>query len=114
MLASLQIAYALREHKGKVTAFVPHYAMSGGTLIALAADEIVMCKHSVLGPVDPQLGQLPAASPVGRMFHAYANHRRRALDVDSKFHPSHPLLFRSASDLALRASGLGHSILPCW
>jgi ClpP class serine protease len=62
VLASLQIAYALREHKGKVTAFVPHYAMSGGTLIALAADEIVMCKHSVLGPVDPQLGQSPAAS----------------------------------------------------
>ncbi|HXG20717.1 MAG TPA: hypothetical protein VNN62_16785 [Methylomirabilota bacterium] len=61
-LASLQIARALRDHKGKVTAFVPHYAMSGGTLIALAADEIVMCTHSVLGPVDPQLGQYPAAS----------------------------------------------------
>ena len=38
--------------------------MSGGTLISLAADEIVMCKHSVLGPVDPQLGQFPAASLV--------------------------------------------------
>lgn len=36
--------------------------MSGGTLIALAADEIVMCDHSVLGPIDPQLGQMPAAS----------------------------------------------------
>jgi ClpP class serine protease len=36
--------------------------MSGGTLIALAADEIVMCKHSVLGPIDPQLGELPAVS----------------------------------------------------
>jgi ClpP class serine protease len=62
VLASLQIARALREHKGKVTAFVPHYAMSGGTLIALAANEIVMSRHSVLGPVDPQLGQYPAAS----------------------------------------------------
>ena len=61
-LASLQIARALRGHKGKVTAFVPHYAMSGGTLIALAAGEIVMCEHSVLGPVDPQIGQYPAAS----------------------------------------------------
>lgn len=62
VLAALQIARAIREHKGKVTVFVPHYAMSGGTLIALAADEIVMCKHSVLGPIDPQLGQFPAAS----------------------------------------------------
>src|SRR6202035_469877 len=62
VLAALQIAQAIYEHKSKVTVFVPHYAMSGGTLIALAADEIVMCKHSVLGPIDPQLGQSPAAS----------------------------------------------------
>ena len=62
VLASLQIARALKLHQGKVTIFVPHYAMSGGTLIAPAADEIVMCEHAVLGPVDPQLGGLPAAS----------------------------------------------------
>jgi ClpP class serine protease len=62
VLAALQIAKAIREHKARVTVFVPHYAMSGGTLIALAADEIVMCEHSVLGPIDPQLGDSPAAS----------------------------------------------------
>jgi ClpP class serine protease len=62
VLAAEQIASALAAHKGKVTVFVPHYAMSGGTLIALAADEIVMDPNAVLGPVDPQLGQLPAAS----------------------------------------------------
>ena len=45
-----------------MTAVVPHYAMSGGTLIALAADEIVIDTHAVLGPVDPQLGQYAAAS----------------------------------------------------
>jgi ClpP class serine protease len=62
VLAAMQIARAIRSHKARVTAFVPHYAMSGGTLIALAADEIVMSPHAVLGPVDPQLGQMPAAS----------------------------------------------------
>jgi len=62
VLAAEQIAYAIRRHKAKVTVFVPHYAMSGGTLIALAADEIVMDENAVLGPVDPQLGQQPAAS----------------------------------------------------
>jgi ClpP class serine protease len=62
VLAATQIARAVRGHKGKVTVFVPHYAMSGGTLISLAADEIVMSPHAVLGPVDPQLGQYPAAS----------------------------------------------------
>jgi ClpP class serine protease len=62
VIAAMQIACAVRDHKSKVTVFVPHYAMSGGTLIALAAQEIVMCDHSVLGPIDPQLGQSPAAS----------------------------------------------------
>ncbi len=62
VLAALQIARALRDHPGKVTVHVPHYAMSGGTMIALAADEILMCNHAVLGPVDPQLGDMPAAS----------------------------------------------------
>ena len=64
VLAATQIARAIRAHRGKVTVFVPHYAMSGGTLIALAADEIVMCRHSVLGPIDPQLGGMPAASVI--------------------------------------------------
>lgn len=62
VLAAEQIAHALKNHKGKVTVFVPHYAMSGGTFIALAADEIVMDENAVLGPVDPQLGEYPAAS----------------------------------------------------
>jgi len=64
VLAAEQIAKALVEREGKVTVFVPHYAMSGGTLIALAADEIVMDPNAVLGPVDPQVGDLPAASIV--------------------------------------------------
>jgi len=64
VLAAYQIAHAVRMHRGKITVFVPHYAMSGGTLIALAADEIVMEEHAVLGPVDPQIGEYPAASLV--------------------------------------------------
>jgi len=62
VLAAEQIALALVRHKAKVTVFVPHYAMSGGTLLALAADEIVMDENAVLGPVDPQIGSYPAAS----------------------------------------------------
>jgi len=64
VLAAEQIAHALVERRGKVTVFVPHYAMSGGTLLALTADEVVMDPNAVLGPVDPQLGDLPAASIV--------------------------------------------------
>src|SRR6202165_2391687 len=56
VLAASQIAKALRDHDGRIVAVVPHYAMSGGTLIALAADEIVVDRHAALGPVDPQIG----------------------------------------------------------
>ena len=62
VLATEQIARALMRHRAKVTVFVPHYAMSGGTMLAMAADEIIMDENAVLGPVDPQLGNVAAAS----------------------------------------------------
>ena len=64
VLAAMQIARAVEAHPAKVTVYVPVYAMSGGTLIALAADEIVMGEFSMLGPIDPQISGLPAASIV--------------------------------------------------
>ena len=78
VLAATQIARAIFKHQGKVTVFVPHYAMSGGTLLALAADEIVMSEHAVLGPVDPQLGEYPAASILK------AAHQKPIAEVDDK------------------------------
>jgi ClpP class serine protease len=67
VLAATQIALALKNHPAKKTVIVPHYAMSGGTLIALAADEVQMDPYAVLGPIDPQLsdpqmGTIPAVS----------------------------------------------------
>ncbi|WP_206205838.1 ATP-dependent Clp protease proteolytic subunit [Thermococcus sp. Bubb.Bath] len=64
VLAATQIAKALHDHPAETRVIVPHYAMSGGTLIALAADKIIMDPNAVLGPVDPQLGQYPAPSIV--------------------------------------------------
>jgi ClpP class serine protease len=62
VLAAEQIAIALAHHPAAVTVMVPHSAMSGGTLIALAADRILMAQSAVLGPVDPQIGRYAAAS----------------------------------------------------
>jgi ClpP class serine protease len=70
VLAAEQIAQALSRHTGKVQVIVPHYAMSGGTLVALAADEIVMDPNAVLGPVDPQLGGAQAAYPAASVLAA--------------------------------------------
>src|SRR6266550_3574721 len=78
VLAAGQIAHALRRHRAKVTVLVPHYAMSGGTLISLAANEIVMDPNAVLGPVDPQLGEAPAASILSVL------ERKKPEDIDDK------------------------------
>jgi Serine dehydrogenase proteinase len=60
VLAAMQIARAVEAHKAKVTVYVPVYAMSGGTLIALAADEIVLGEFSEpqprIGSGDGSLG----------------------------------------------------------
>jgi len=72
VLASEQIAFALKRHAGTVTVFVPHYAMSGGTLIALGADEILMDPNAVLGPVDPQLGTGQASYAAASILKALA------------------------------------------
>lgn len=62
VLPAEQIALALRSHRGGVSAMVPYYAMSGATLICLAADEVMMEPFSVLGPLDPQIGEFPSPS----------------------------------------------------
>lgn len=78
VLAATQIAKALHDHPAKTAVIVPHYAMSGGTLIALAADEIIMDSHAVLGPVDPQLMNYPAPSILK------AVEKKEPKDIDDK------------------------------
>ncbi|MBY0619807.1 SDH family Clp fold serine proteinase [Sphingomonas ursincola] len=56
------VDYLRRIFGGNIRAIVPHLAMSAGTMIACACKSIVMGKHSNLGPIDPQLGGLPAAA----------------------------------------------------
>ena len=62
VMAAEQVATALSGHPAKVTVFIPYYAMSGGTIIAIAADEIVMSPVAALGSMDPQFDDRSAAS----------------------------------------------------
>jgi ClpP class serine protease len=86
VIAAQQIASALADHDAQVTGVVPHYAMSGGTLIALGCDEIVVESHAALGPVDPQVGQYPAVSlvEVARMPGERDDHTLIMADVGRK------------------------------
>jgi ClpP class serine protease len=59
--AAESIVTYLKSVFGKnIRAIVPHLAMSAGTMIACACKEIIMGKHSSLGPIDPQYGSTPA------------------------------------------------------
>jgi ClpP class serine protease len=78
VLAVKQIVHALESHKGKITVFIPYYAMSGGTYVALAADKIVMDQNAMLGRIDPQIFGIPAFSI------KHAIRQKRSRDIDDK------------------------------
>jgi len=42
-----------------IRVIVPQISMSAGTMIALCSKEIMLGKHSNLGPIDPQMGGVP-------------------------------------------------------
>lgn len=53
--AAEQIVHYLRAKYDYIRAIIPQNAMSAATMIACACDEIVMGKHSAIGPTDPQI-----------------------------------------------------------
>lgn len=80
--ASMQIARALKNHNVRTRVFVPHYSMSGGTIIALAATEIIMDKDASLGPVDPQVGDiLRGVFPAPSWLHVASKKGLKAADT---------------------------------
>ena len=81
-LAATQIAMALKAHPAMKTVIVPHYAMSGGTLIAFAADRIIMDPHAALGPVDPQLGDAQASYPATSLLEVVG--KKKVDEIDDK------------------------------
>lgn len=54
--ATQLISRLIQGYPGEVRAVIPMMAASGGTLLALSCDRLVMAPTAVLGPVDPQLG----------------------------------------------------------
>ena len=56
--------------------------MSGGTLIAFAADKIIMDQHAALGPVDPQLGDQQGVYPATSLLRVVA--KKKIDEMDDK------------------------------
>ena len=64
------VDYLYSFFNGDIRVIVPHTAMSAGTMIACSAKEIVLGKHSNLGPIDPQINSMPAHEFVNLLNHA--------------------------------------------
>lgn len=71
-----------------IRAIVPQLALSAGTMIACACKQIVMGKHSSLGPIDPQFHGIPAHGIVEEFQRAHAEIRRD----QSKIHVWQPII----------------------
>lgn len=61
--STIRIIETLRQSASSITGYIPYYVYSGGTIIALACDEIVMGNYSTLGPVDPQVDLYSSKMP---------------------------------------------------
>ena len=77
-----------------IRAFIPQLAMSAGTRVACACKEIIMGKHSSLGPIDPQLRGLPAHGVVEEFKRAHDEMKRDPTKgmvwqlIIQKYHPT--------------------------
>ncbi len=77
-----------------IRAIVPQIAMSAGTMIALSCREVLMGKHSSLGPIDPQIGGIPAHGVIEEFERAKAEVQARPGTIPiwqpiiAKYHPT--------------------------
>lgn len=58
VFSSMFISRMLKSYKGEIRSFVPFYAMSGGSLLALSGNDIYLSKNGCIGCIDPQVGML--------------------------------------------------------
>lgn len=78
-----------------IRAIVPQLAMSAGTMIACSCKSILMGKQSNLGPIDPQLGNLPAHGIVEEFKRAYDEIKTAQMNAIS--HPNDPAAIAEAN-----------------
>jgi hypothetical protein len=103
----------LRSKFKHIRVIVPQMAMSAATMLACAADEIILGKHSFLGPIDPQLfvptpnGQrMITAQNVIEQFEMIARKVAQGANIApyvpmlSQYGPDMLILCKNASDLS--------------
>jgi len=107
--AAEQVVEYLRTKFEHIRVVVPHMAMSAATMIACAADQIVMGRHSFLGPIDPQLILQTAlgnrAVPAQNILEQFERALREGADA-AKLRVWAPMLTQYGPDLLVTCQNL--------
>ena len=90
--ATASIVRYLRTKFTEIRVFVPLAAMSAATMWALSADEIVMGKHSQLGPIDPQMVTREGQYPARMILQQFARAKREIAEDSSSLGAWVPIL----------------------
>ena len=98
------VAY-IRSRFSHVRVIVPHLAMSAATMIACAADELVLGIHSFLGPTDPQIVLMTSlglrAVPAQAILDQFDRAQRECVDPE-KLSAWLPMLSQYGPDLLVQ------------
>jgi membrane-bound ClpP family serine protease len=88
------VDYLYSMYDKDIRVIVPQISMSAGTMIAFASKEIIMGKHSNLGPIDPQMGGLACQAVLNEFEQAKEDIRRNPQSaalwqvIIGKYHPT--------------------------
>ena len=109
LVAAEALVTYLKSMFGKdIRAIVPQLSMSAGTMIAFSCKEIVLGKHSSLGPIDPQMGNIPCQAVIAEFERArreiISNPKNAALwqFIISKYHPTFLSSCKHAIDMSVQ------------
>mgnify|MGYP003633537779 CR=1 FL=1 len=88
------VDYLFSMYGNDIRVIVPQISMSAGTMIAFASKEIIMGKHSNLGPIDPQMGGLACQAVLNEFEQAKIDIKQNPQSaalwqvIISKYHPT--------------------------
>jgi len=111
--ASHAIIGYLRSKFDDIVALIPTYAMSAGTMIALACDSIIMGRHSQLGPIDPQFFVGGRYRSVHSIISQFEEAKQDILNARQLVHAWHPVLNMFGPEIqdARRAIKYGNALV---
>jgi len=89
--AAEQIVNYLRSKYQHIRAIIPQCAMSAATMLSCACNEIIMAKHSAIGPIDPQItffqqGGVPFTAPAHSLLNEFEK-AKYEIDTNPKTAP---------------------------